>query len=425
MLPEREVAVQEVVITGIGIVCPLGVGRDAVWTAIDRGESGVRRIPWLEEADYPYPIGGEIPDFEPKQYVKPRKSLKVMAREIQLSFASAELGWQDAALDDASIDPERLGVVAGANVYRSDLPELSPLYQKSSAEGQFDFSRWGEAMRELYPLWMLKYLPNMAACHVGIYKDARGPNNSIIQGDISGLLAMIEATDVIARGHADVMLTGASSTMLSWVDLMWHMGARMSKNIDNPAQACRPFDARRDGTALSEGAATFVLESRAHAESRGAAILGRVLGYGRSAEAVADTRKPTGLATRNSIEAALRMSHVSAAELGHVNAHGMATKTDDAIEAQAIHQVLGEVPVTAPKSMVGNIGAAGGAVELAISMLAMEKNLIPATLNYEEPDPECPVNVVTSNQPATSSAMLALSQKLTGQSVALMVSAGE
>lgn len=414
---------QEVVITGIGIVCPLGVGREAVCTAIDRGDSGIRRIPWLEEAGYPYPFGGEIPNFEPKQFVKPRKSLKVMTREIQLAFASAELAWQDAVLEDNSVDPERLGVVAGANVYRSDLNELSPLYQKASPEGKFDFSRWGDGMRELYPLWMLKYLPNMAACHVGIYKDARGPNNSIIEGDVSGLLAMIEATDVINRGHADVMLTGASSTMLSWIDLMWHQGSRISKNIDNPAEACRPFDARRDGSANSEGAATFVLESRSHAESRGAKILGRVLGYGRSAESAAVSRKPTGQATRNAIETALRMSHVSDAELGHVNAHGIGTKLEDAVEAQAINQILGDVPVTAPKSLVGNIGAAGGAVELAISMLAMEKNLVPATLNYSEPDPECPVNVVTSNQIARSPAILGLSQKITGQSVALMVSA--
>ena len=413
----------EVVITGIGLACPLGLGREAVWSAVERGESGVRQLPWLKEAKFPIPIGGEVPDFEPKQYVKPRKSLKVMCRETQLAFAAAELACQDAGLDQSAPDPERLGVVVGTNVYRSELPEIQELYRKAQVEGEFDFSRWGEAMKELYPLWMLKYLPNMAACHVGIYRDARGPNNTIVEGDVSGLLAIIEAHDVIARGHADVMLTGATSTMLTWIDLLWHKGSRMSRQIENPASACRPFDNHRDGMVCSEGAGIFVLESRQHAEQRGAKVLGRVLGYGRSAEPAAETRRPTGRAIRNSIEAALRSSGLSADELSHVNAHGVATKLEDAVEAQAIRQILGDLPVTAPKSFLGNIGAGGGAVELAISLLASERNQVPATMNYTEPDPECPVNVVTTPQVAASPNFIALSHKVSGQAAAVVVGA--
>ena len=416
---------QEVVITGIGIACPLGLGGEAVWTAIQKGENGVRRIPWLEESGFPIPIGGEVPDFEPKQYVKPRKSLKVMCREIQLAFAAAELGWQEAGLDECELDPERLGVVLGTNVYRSELPELIGLYEKSGSNAEFDFSKWGQAMQELYPLWMLKYLPNMASCHVGIFRDARGPNNTIVEGDVSAINAMIEAHDVIVRGHADVMLTGASSSMLNWIDLLWHKGSRMSQRVDDPATACRPFDKSRDGMVCSEGAAVFVLESREHAQRRGAKPLGRILGYGRCAEAAAFERAPTGQAIRNSIEAAMKMSGVPGNELSHVNAHGIGTKLEDAVEAQAIEQTLGEVPVTAPKSIIGNVGAAGGAVELAISILGLQRNTIPATLNYQEPDPECPVNVVAAPQISGSPACLALSQKVTGQAAALVVSAGE
>ena len=415
-------AVQEVVITGVGIACPLGIGRAAVGAALENAQSGVRVIPWLEESGFPISIGGEVPGFEPKQYVKPRKSLKVMCREIQLAFASAELAWQEAQLEEATIDPERLGVVAGTSVYRSELDEMTALYQKTDDQGRFDFSRWGEGMKELYPLWMLKYLPNMAACQVGIAKDARGPNNTIVQGDVSSLVAIIEAHDAIARGHADVMIAGAASSMLQWIDLMWHKGCRVSPNVAEPASACRPFDAGRNGMVCSEGAAMFVLESRAHAQRRNAPIFANILGYARRCEPVAASRQSTGSATRLAIQTALDRSGVPATELGHVNAHGVATVEDDACEAQAIREVLGNVPVTAPKSLMGNVGAGGGAVELACSLISMGNKHIPPTLNYQQPDPACPVNVVTSPQPTVSPTFLSLNQKITGQSVAMVLS---
>lgn len=390
--------------------------------AVENRSSGIRTLPWLQESGYFSPIGGEVPDFEPKQYVKPRKSLKVMARESQLAFASTELAWAEAGLEEASIDPERLGVVLGSNVYRSEMTELMELYRIACHEGKFDIRKWGEAMRELYPLWMLKYLPNMAACQVGIAKDARGPINSIIQGDVSSLLALIEAHDTIARGHADAIISGGTSSLLGWIDIAWQGGYNISRKSDAPAEASRPFDAQRDGFVQSEGATCFILESRKHAEARGAKPFGSILGYGRRYEAASDTKKPTGKAVRQAIRAALEMSHVSPKEIGHVNAHGLSTVEDDKFEAQAIHDTLGEVPVTAPKSYMGNFGAASGAAELAISLLAAREGKIPPTLNYETPDPDCPVNVVTEATKPSSPAILALNHKVTGQAVALLVS---
>ncbi|QEG33564.1 beta-ketoacyl-[acyl-carrier-protein] synthase family protein [Bythopirellula goksoeyrii] len=409
---------QEVVITGMGIVCPLGIGSEAVWSAIENRESGIRTVPRLVEAGFPITIGGEVPDFDGKQYVKPRKSLKVMCRETQLAFTAAELAWADAKLDEAKIDSERLGVVLGSSVFRSELPDLTALYQEASNNGKFDFTRWDSAIKQLYPLWMLKYLPNMASCHVGIAKDARGPNNTIVEGDVSSLLAIIEAADTIARGHADVMLTGATGSLLAWVDVCWHGGARMTRN-DNPDAASRPFDSARDGFVMSEGSAVLVLESLAHAEQRGAKILGRILGYGRRAEAVPRGKLPTGQSIRQSIRAALEMGHVSPDEVGHVNAHGLSTIEDDAIEAEAIQAELKDVSVTAPKSFVGNSGASGGAIELAISLLGLQKNLIPPTLNCD--DPTAGLNVACSAQLPKSATMLALNHKLTGQAVSLLV----
>lgn len=416
---------QEVVITGIGIACPLGVGREAVWSAIENRRSGVRLIDRLVQTNYPMPIGGEVLDFEPKQYVKPRKSLKVMNRETQLGCTAAELAWRDAKLDETTLDPERLGVVVGTNSFRSQLEDLTDLYQTVSRLGGPVLDHWGEGLREMYPLWMLKYLPNMTCCHIGIAHDVRGPINTIVEGNVSSLMAIIEAADVIVRGHADVVIAGGASSMLAAVDLVWHGGAEMSRNVTNPAAACRPFEATRDGTAASEGAGMFILESRAHAERRGVRLQGNVLGYGRRCEPCADSQKPTGQAIRQAIEASLAMSRLAPSDIGHVNAHGLATLDDDVIEARAIEQTLGKVPVTAPKSFFGNLGAAGGAVELAVSLLGIQHQVVPPTLNYEQPDPACPVNVIGETQPAQASTVVALNHKLTGQAVALVVGSEE
>jgi len=414
--------VHEVVITGLGIVCPLGIGRDTVWSAIKDRQSGVKTIARLQESGFPITIGGEVPDFEPKQYVRPRKSLKIMSRETQLAFTAAELAWEDAGLTEEAVDPERLGVVLGANVFRSELEELVGLYRETQSEGRFDCNRWNTGMKELYPLWMLKYLPNMAACHVGIARDARGPNNTIVEGDVSSLLAIIEATDTIARGHAEVMLAGATGSQLAWVDVCWHAGARLSQRVDTPAGACRPFDSQRDGMVMSEGSAVLVLESLSHAQRRGAKVWGHILGYGRHSEAASVSKRPTGKAIYQAIETALAMGNVPAQEIGCVHANGVATREDDTIEAQAIESLLRDVPVTAAKSAMGNPGASAGAIELAISLLAQQQGVIPPTLNYSTPDPACPVNVVTDLEPLRSPAILKLNHKLTGQAVSLLVS---
>jgi 3-oxoacyl-[acyl-carrier-protein] synthase II len=271
---------------------------------------------------------------------------------------------------------------------------------------------------------MLKYLPNMTCCHIGIAHDVRGPINTIVEGNVSSLMAIIEAADVIARGHADVMIAGGASTMLSSVDLVWHGGADMSPSIANPESACRPFETARDGTVTSEGAGMFILESRSHAQQRGVKVQGVILGYGRRCEPCADSQQPSGQAIGQAIDAALEMGHCKAQDIGHVNAHGLATVVDDAIEARAIERTLSDVPVTAPKSFFGNLGAASGAAELAISLMGMQRGVVPPTLNYDEPDPACPVNVASTIQPMRASTVLALSHKRTGQAASLLVESG-
>jgi 3-oxoacyl-[acyl-carrier-protein] synthase II len=306
-----------------------------------------------------------------------------------------------------------------------EVPELAAACHASDAGGgKFDFSRWGnQGLREVFPLWLLKYLPNMAPAHVGIAHDARGPSNSIVAGDTSGLLALIEAADIVARGHADVMLAGGASSAIGWMDLLWHGGARLSRRIDDPERACRPFEADRDGMVGAEGAAIFVLETRQHAEARGVKPLARIAGYGRRYEPSIDSYQPTGQGIGQAIEAALKMAGVTPNDVGHVNAHGLSTELDDRIEAEAIRKTLGDVPVTAPKSFVGNTGAGSGAVELGISLIGLQHGHVPPTLNYDTPDPKCPVNVVTELCPPRTPMALILNHRTTGQAVALLVEA--
>jgi 3-oxoacyl-[acyl-carrier-protein] synthase II len=362
-------------------------------------------------------------DFDPKELIQPRKSIKIMCREIQLASAAAEMAWQDAGLPQATIDPERFGVIGAAGVMYCDLEELRIPFIEWLKQEDFDIHRWSrKAMGELYPLWMLKYLPNMPACHIGIRYDARGPNNTISLGDVSSLLAVAEAAEVIRRDLADVMIVGGTGSRLNVTDFLWHGDARLACNgAGDPATVCRPFDAHRTGMVYGEGAAQIVLESRAHAMARGAQPIASVAGYATRCELSAEAQKPKGDAIRRAIDAALLGANVKPSDVGHVNAHGNSTVEDDAAEARAIHDTLGDVPVTAPKSFFGNLGPGGGMVELAISLLATPRGVVPPTLNYETPDPDCRVNVATDLQPTENSSFVKLNHNSTGQAAVVVV----
>lgn len=262
--------------------------------------------PELADAGWIAPFGGAITDFDPKELIQPRKSIKVMSRDIQLASAAAELAWRESGLGEATLDPDRFGVVGAAGLMYCDLEELRIPFVEWVKQEDFDIHRWSKrAMGELYPLWMLKYLPNMPACHIGIRYDARGPTNTIAEGDISSLLALGEAADVIRRGHADVMIVGGTGSRLNVSELIWHRGARMACNgKPDPAEICRPFDAERSGMVCGEGAAQLVLESREFAERRGARLFGTVYAVASRSEA-SPLQQPTGDSIRRAIRAVL------------------------------------------------------------------------------------------------------------------------
>lgn len=424
----------DVVITGVGVVSPLGVGREAFWTALDQGQSGVTDYPQLAAADLPFRHAGIIKGFDAKLYVQPRKTIKVMSSEIQAGYSASMLAMQDAGLEKGSVAPDRLGVVLGSEMLYGEVGEMIDVYRHCCPGGEngsggdgtkFRFDQWGtHVFKDLYPLWMLKYLPNMAACHVSIAHDARGPNNSIVEGGVSSLLAIMEAATYIRRGHADVMIAGGSGSYLTFSCLPFHGWDHLSKWSGDPAKASRPFDARRSGVVPGEGAAALILERREHAQARGATILATIRGYASRLEPVRRGRPLEGTAIRNSIAAALSNANMKASDVGHVNAHGQGSLEHDRVEAQAIHDTLGNAPVTAPKSFFGDLNAGTGAVELAASVLGLAKKRIPRTLNYEEPDPACPINVIHGASLALENPLaIKLSQSTTGQATAVVLEA--
>jgi 3-oxoacyl-[acyl-carrier-protein] synthase II len=416
----------DVVITGIGIASPIGIGIEAVARALASGQSGVRRLALFDTPEFPVRVGGEVVGFDAKEYVTPRKSLKVMSRGIQLAFASAQMAVKEAQLASSGVDPERFGVVFGADMIQVEPDELVNAFRACIEEGRFQHARWDEqAIGELYPLWMLKYLPNMPACHVAIALDARGPNNTIVLAEASSLLAVAEGMRVIERGQADVMIVGGTGSRLHPLNWAFRDHALHSPRHEQPEAVSRPFDAARDGMVYGEGAAALVLESRQHAQARGAKVLARLLGFANTFEAATPGQPSTGRAIRSAISGSLRAAGLTPDQVGHVNAHGLSTVGEDRVEAFAIRDTLGDVPVTAPKSFFGNLGAGTGAVELVASVLAIDSGQVPVTLNYEQADPLCPVNVV-GGSPLTArhKTALVLNQTLMGQSVALVLGEG-
>jgi 3-oxoacyl-[acyl-carrier-protein] synthase II len=268
---------------------------------------------------------------------------------------------------------------------------------------------------------MLMYLPNMTACHIGIAQDAQGPNNTICAGEASGLLAMMEAARIIQRGEADVMIAGATSSRISITPMVYRGWENMSRRNDAPERAVRPFDADRDGTVSGEGAAALLLESETHARARGASVLARLAGW-HSAFGSPQSPTATHQAWVRTIRSVLQSSQVDRHSLDHVNAHAAGTIQGDMQEAQAIQQAVGQVPVTAPKSYFGNLGPASSMLELAASVLSLAHEHVPGTLNYETPDPACPVQVIRDEPKRLERpGALVLSRSGTGQTSAVVL----
>jgi len=394
------------VVTGIGVISPIGCDAGSYWDLLCRGQSGVHTISAFDPAGLPVRIAGEVVGFDAKNYIdkKDRKSLRVMARTIQLAVAAAQLALNDSQLDKDKIDPTRFGVEFGASLIATELEELGAAAQVSDSgqPGNIDLLKWGEqGLATIPPLWMLKYLPNMLACHVSILHNAQGPNNTVTESDVASLLALGEAYRILGRDGADLFLVGGGESRINPLSMVRQcLFQPLSHRNDQPAKACRPFDRDRDGMVLGEGAGVLVLEDLEHAQRRQARIHAELVGFGASFD-----RERSGAGIARAIRAALQDAGIGPEEIDHVNAHGLGTQAADQAEARGLQEAFKgrPVPVFAPKSYFGNLGAGSGTTEAIASLLALAHRRVPATLNYEHPDPACPVAVVAGEpRPVTT-----------------------
>lgn len=414
---------RRVVFTGIGVLTPIGSDAATFWAGLQSGTSGIKPIRSFDTAGLTTRFGGEIPTFDAKSYVekKERKNLRVMARGIQLAVSAAQLALDDAKVDKAKLDPTRFGVEFGAGLLATELPELGPACQASAngQPGSVDLKKWGEqGLAAIPPLWMLKYLPNMLACHVSILHNAQGPNNTITESDVAPLLALGEAGRILRRNQADFFLVGGADSKMNPLSMVRQcLFGHLSKHNEAPEEACRPFDRRRDGAVLGEGGCVLAVEDLEHARKRGATILGELVGFG---SAFDRGMKGPGLA--RAIRAALQQANVTPDDIDHINAHGLSSVAGDIWEANGIREVFGDrkISVWAVKSYVGNLGAGGGLSELAASLLAYKHGMLPRTLNYQEPDPACPVRVEREPRPLQKPYFLKINLTELGQTVAVV-----
>lgn len=394
---------RRVVVTGIGVVSPNGIGRAAFAQAIAEGRSGVSRIESFDTTGQKVHIAGEVKDFDVLPYLgEHRKQAKTMSRAVRFAVGAAALAVEDSGLDPERLDPERFGVCMGTGITPMDLAELAgPIGRGLKDDGGLDLGRFSLAqMESMCPVWLLRHLPNMAAAHLSILHHAMGPNNTIVTACAAGTQAVGEAFRLIGRGDADVMLAGGCDSRLDPLMLVAYTTMNtVSTSTRPPAEVSRPFDGARDGFVIGEGAAVLVLESLARARRRKARIYAEIAGYGSSFDAFGLTRpEPDGKGAALSMRSALREARVDPADIDYINAHGTSTRLNDLMETVAVKRVFGarakSIPMSSQKSMVGHLIGASGALEAAATALAIERGVIPPTINQCVPDPACDLDYV-------------------------------
>ncbi len=375
-----------VVVTGLGLVCPLGVGVEASWLAAKKGVSTASRIEDFATDDLLTKIACRVPGFDAADWM----SLKQARRwdpNIQYAVAAARQAADAAHMDD-SLDPDRCGVLIGSGIGGLHTLEVG-----------FEAMITRSAMR-VSPTTGAMMIPDMAAGQVAIELGLRGPNFCVVSACATGSHALGEASEIIRRGDADLMVAGATEAGVNRFGLAaFHRSGAMSTRNDDPKHASRPFERDRDGFVMGEGAGILVLESEEHARARGAAVLAELAGYGATADAYHQTApREDGAGAVSAMRRALVKAELAPEDIDYVNAHGTGTPLNDAAESGALHAVFGEhakhIPVSSTKSMHGHCMGAAGGIEAVLCVLAMRDGVLPPTINYESPDPACALDVV-------------------------------
>jgi 3-oxoacyl-[acyl-carrier-protein] synthase II len=421
-----------VVVTGVGVVAPNGIGRREFCDAIFEGRSGVSYIESFDTSGLNIRIAGEVKDFDVLPYLgEHKKNLKLMSRAVRFAIGAAAMAVDDAGLQTIRLDPARFGVCMGAGITPIDVGELvNPIMRSVGIDGAFDMARFNAARAEtIFPLWLLQHLPNMAAAHISILHHAMGPNNTIVTACAAGTQAVGEAFRLIARGDADAMLAGGCDSRLDPQLLVAYSAMKaVSSSLRPPSEVSRPFDAERDGFVLGEGAAVLVLESYRRAKRRGAPIYAEVTGYGSSFDAFGITRpEPEGKGAALSMMAALREARLDPSKVDYINAHGTSTKLNDLMETFAVKRVFGHraasIPISSQKSMIGHLIGASGAVEAAATALSLHRGVVPPTINLATPDPDCDLDYVpNTSRELTLNTAISNSFGFGGQNASLVMS---
>jgi 3-oxoacyl-[acyl-carrier-protein] synthase II len=379
---------RRVVVTGLGLVTPLGTGTEATWEGVVAGRSGVRRITRFDTDCVPVQIAGEVPDFEPQKWLD-RKEQKRTDLFVQYALAAAEMAVADARLPIPLAAPPRTGVIIGVGM--GGIASLEDAYEA--------FAR--REFRKVSPFFIPRIIPNMAAGHVALRFGARGPNFATTSACASGAHAIGEALQLIRGGVQDVMLAGGSEAPVTLLGVggFAAMRALATSYNDDPTRASRPFDKDREGFVIGEGAGILVLEALEHALARGARPLAELAGYGSNCDAFHVTQPaPEGAGAAACMAQALHDAGLAPETVGYVNAHGTGTPYNDEAETQAVKQVFGahawRLAVSSTKSMMGHLLGGGGGVEAALTVLAIDRGLLPPTINLESPDPACDLDYV-------------------------------
>lgn len=401
---------ERVAITGVGVVTPIGVGSAEFTEGLRLGRSGAGPITAFECDGFETRIAAEVDDrrFDAGAYVEPRKMVKHMSRSARFAVAAAAMARRESGLAAGDADPYRMAVSLGAGgMGPVDLDLLAGQSSAAiaSARGQasdeLDVPAFARTFRErTNPISMLRGLPNLAAAHVAIQQDARGPNNTITTACSAGTQAIGEGMRAIQRGDADVVFAGGADAMINPVGVLgFSMLGTLSCRNDEPERASRPFDRGRDGFVIGEGAAVVVLERESLARARGARVLAELAGYGCTCDAYRITdERPDAEAAVRAMQRCLEDAGAAPADVGYINAHGTGTQMNDATETRAVQALFRNEralpPMSSTKSMIGHLLAAAGAAELAATVLALDAGFLPPTINYDAPDPACDIDCV-------------------------------
>jgi 3-oxoacyl-[acyl-carrier-protein] synthase II len=428
-----------VVITGFGQITPLGLTAEETWTSLCAGKTGIDTITAFDPVGFSCKLAGQVPEYQIRDHVPKthRKATKLMSRDIELSVIAANEALRKAGLitkgidpENININPERVAINIGAGLISCDLAEIAPAIAESVINGKFDIHKWGaEGLNMVTPLWLLKYLPNMLACHIGIIHDIQGPSNTITCAETSGHLAIAEAMQVIARGDSDIALAGSAEAKVNPIVMIRQclLKRATSENNDDPASACRPFDADAKGSVFGEAAGIVILEELDHARKRNAKIYAEVVGIGQSNSInhAYEHIELDGKGILIAIEKALAEAQIQPDDLDLIIPHGTGIPVDDLAEAKAIQAALGEaaakIPTWPTKSMLSNTGAACGAVDVIAAICAMRDGKIPAAKNCDNKAGGCNLNIANQEQEKKIRFALSCSYTYGGQTAAVIL----